>query len=64
MRAKITFKKDSPYKDEVFREVGNLIEVHYNYDSLSGIKQTAFESEDTGFTIRTDYIDQIEVFKD
>jgi len=64
MRAKITFKTDSPYADEAFREVTDLIEVHYNYPSLTGLSQVAFESEETGFTIRTEYIEQIEVFKD
>lgn len=64
MRAIITFKEDSPYADEVTREVKGLIEVHYNYPHLTGLEQTAFESKDTRFTVQNKYIEQIEIFKD
>ena len=65
MRVKIKFKTDSPYYQhgEKERIIDNITEVHYSYKSPLEWKSTAFESDinQTGFTLRNDYIEEFEV---
>ena len=64
MIAIINYSEESPHfkLGEKQRIVENLVEVHYNYDSPMSFKSVAFESEDTGFTLQTDWIKDFEVF--
>jgi len=63
MKGTIKFTEDSPYyqSGEKEREILDLVEVHYSYESPLKEKSTAFEGRDTGFTIKNSWIKEFEI---